>query len=186
MPQVQDENKAKIKSLFLTHDLLPYQCKKYLEARRKIWVTDGTLYSPEIGVAICFSCNRLVYIGKRSRNIGNYNHIGVEKHWSTNCTGNKFCSLSYGKYLKIIQKPESAHNYEEIYVLHLYKLWMKNAIKKIQRAREVAKKIQAVKVIQQKWLEYFYRPDGLYASELAQHYKLLWAIREKMHQVSNA
>ncbi|CAG8852580.1 41861_t:CDS:2, partial [Gigaspora margarita] len=68
------------------------------------------------------------------------------------------------------------------YALHRYGLWMQNAIKKIKHGRKIGKKIQAVKIIQQKWLEHFYRPNSIYAMELAQHYQLLWAVREKMRQ----
>ncbi|RHZ49154.1 hypothetical protein Glove_529g13 [Diversispora epigaea] len=52
---------------------------------------------------------------------------------------------------------------------------MKNAVRKIERAREAGKKIRAAKFIQQKWLEIFYRPEGICATQLAEHYKLLWA-----------
>ena len=64
-------------------------------------------------------------------------------------------------------------------------MWESNAIKKIQRAREVGRKIRAVNIIAQKWLEYMYRPDGLTATELAQHYQLLWVVREEMRQINN-
>ncbi|RHZ45691.1 hypothetical protein Glove_661g52 [Diversispora epigaea] len=67
-----------------------------------------------------------------------------------------------------------------------YELWMQNAIRRVKRIREIGKKIRAVKVIQEKWLEYFYRPDSLCASELALHYQLLWAVREEMRQINNA
>ena len=30
-----------------------------------------------------------------------------------------------------------------------------------------------------------YKPDGFCALELALHYQLLWAVREKMRQVNN-
>ncbi|CAG8854957.1 8035_t:CDS:2, partial [Gigaspora margarita] len=39
-----------------------------------------------------------------------------------------------------------------------------------------------VNIIAQKWLEYMYRPEGLTATELALHYKLLWAVQEEMRQ----
>ncbi|CAG8814847.1 36135_t:CDS:2, partial [Gigaspora margarita] len=118
------------------------------EWMKRIWKR-LTSYTFEIRIAICFSCNQLVYTGQRKKNIGNYNHIEMERHWKFSCTGNKFCG---------------------------------NAIKKIKHAREIGKKIQAIKVIQQKWLEYFYRPNSMYAMELAQHYQLLLAVREKMRQ----
>ncbi|RHZ76783.1 hypothetical protein Glove_193g26 [Diversispora epigaea] len=43
---------------------------------------------------------------------------------------------------------------------------MSNAVRRVKRAREVAKKIRAINIISQKWLEYMYRPDGLCAPEL--------------------
>ncbi|CAG8845955.1 10033_t:CDS:2, partial [Gigaspora margarita] len=122
------------------NDLLPIESKKYLEARRLIQLLNSSSYASEIGIAIYFSCDQLVYIGQRKKNIGNYNHIEMERHWKFLCTGNKFCG---------------------------------NAIKKIEHARKIGKKIQAVKVIQQKWLEYFYRSDSMYATELAQYYQLI-------------
>ncbi|CAG8834157.1 46262_t:CDS:2, partial [Gigaspora margarita] len=112
---------------------------------------------------ICFSCNQLVYTGKQTKNIKNYNHIGIERHWASHCMGNSYCG----------------------YALHRYKLWESNTIKKIQHAKEVGKKIRAINIISQKWLEYFYRPEGICATELVQHYKFLWSIREEMRQINN-
>ena len=63
---------------------------------------------------------------------------------------------------------------------------MQNAVRRIKRAREIGRKIRAVNIIAQKWLEYMYRPDGMTAKELAQHYQLLWTVREKMRQINNA
>ena len=89
MPQVRtNETPGKWKEriwerlmYFRENALLPSQSKKYLEARKLIRFPDGSSYAPEIGIAICFSCDRLVYTGQRKKNIGNYNHIGMEKHW---------------------------------------------------------------------------------------------------------
>ncbi|CAG8820445.1 30503_t:CDS:2 [Gigaspora margarita] len=80
------------------------------------------------------------------------------------------------KNLKIKKKSISGYNYNNEYALHIYGLWMQNAIKKTKRARENGKKIQACTLIQRKFIEYYYRPNGLCASELAQYYKLLWMI----------
>ncbi|CAG8563112.1 1451_t:CDS:2 [Cetraspora pellucida] len=54
-----------------------------------------------------------------------------------------------------------------------------------QKPEVETKKIRAVKIIQQKWIEIMYKPNGLKAKELAEHYKLLWAVREEMHQHKN-
>ena len=62
---------------------------------------------------------------------------------------------------------------------------MENLIRKIKHIRETAKKNRACIIIQRKWLEIFYRPEGMCASLLAEHYKLLWAIREETRQVNN-
>jgi len=51
---------------FRENDLLPNQSKKYLEARKLIRFPDG---APEIGIAICFSYDRLVYTGQRKKNM---------------------------------------------------------------------------------------------------------------------
>lgn len=54
---------------FRENNLFPSESKKYLEARKLIryWSEVNGFYisyAPEIGIAICFSCNQLVYIGK--------------------------------------------------------------------------------------------------------------------------
>ncbi|CAG8852119.1 42197_t:CDS:2, partial [Gigaspora margarita] len=176
MPQVHTNETSK-------NDLLPIESKKYLEARRLIHLPNSSLYTFEIRIAICFSCNQLVYTGQRKKNIGNYNHIGMERHWKFLCTSNKFCGVSYKEYLqKIKKKFISGYDYDNEYALYRYKLWIQNAIKKIEHARKIGKKIQAVKIIQQKWLEYFYKPNSMYTTELAQHYQLLQAVRKEIHQ----
>jgi hypothetical protein len=168
---------------FRENNLLPNESKKYLEARKLIRLPNSGSYAPEIGIAICFSCDQLVYTGKRKKNIGNYNHIGMERHWKFSCTGNKYCGVTYNEYLlKVKKKSISGYNYDNEYALHRYELWMQNAIKKTKRAREIGKKIQACIIIQRKFIEYYYRPDGLCALEIAQHYKLLWMVREEMRQ----
>ena len=113
---------------FRENNRLPSQSKKYLEARKEIryWSEVNGFwksYSPEIGIAICFSCDQLVYTGLRTKNIGNYNHIGMEKHWATHCTGNSFCDVNYDDYLlKIEKKSISEYDYDTEYALHRYKL----------------------------------------------------------------
>ncbi|RHZ63738.1 hypothetical protein Glove_328g71 [Diversispora epigaea] len=159
--------------------------------------TLGT-YAPAIGLAICFSCDQLIYTGKQTANIGNYNYIGMERHWKFSCSGNKYCGVNYDEYLKIKQKSNSAYsgasvstsdvstlNFDDMYALHRYKLWMQNAIRKIECAREVGRKIQACITIQRKFIEWYYRHSGLCASLLAEHYQLLWAVREEMCQINN-
>ncbi|RHZ66587.1 hypothetical protein Glove_306g11 [Diversispora epigaea] len=114
-----------------------------------------------------------------------YHGSTIEKHWNTNCTGNAYCDISYKDYMELKSRSEANNSYFEKKVIRRYELWMQNAIRRVKRAREIGRKIRAVKVIQEKWLEYFYRPDGLCASELALHYQLLWAIREEMRQINN-
>ncbi|RHZ71752.1 hypothetical protein Glove_253g30 [Diversispora epigaea] len=155
---------------FRENDLLPTQSKKYLEPRKNICNVSGfnTSYAPEIGIAICFSCNQLVYTGQQTKNIGNYNHIGMERHWASHCSGNSFCGVSYNEYLKIEKKFEQSFDDE-----------------RVKRAREVGRKIQACITIQRKFIEFMYKPDGMTAKQLAIHFKLLWEIREEMRRVNN-
>ncbi|CAG8844121.1 13322_t:CDS:1, partial [Racocetra persica] len=74
---------------------------------------------------------------------------------------------------------EVSNSYFEKEAIHHYELWMQNAIRRVKRAREIGKKIRAVRVIQRKFIEYYYRPSGLCATWLIKHYKLLWEIREE-------
>ncbi|CAG8590395.1 15782_t:CDS:10 [Funneliformis mosseae] len=133
---------------FRENDFLAYNSKKYLKARKlKSYWSDFngfyTSYTPEIGIAICFSCNQLVYTREWTKNIGNYNHIGMASH----CTGNIFCDISYDKYLKIQQKSISGYYYDNEYALHGYILWMSNAIRRIKRAREAAEEARIQDVL---------------------------------------
>jgi len=169
---------------FREKNLLPN--KKYLQSRKLIQLADGTSYSPTNGIAICFSCDQLVYIGHMTKNMGNnYSHIGIEKHWSSHCTGNKYCELKYEDYLKIKHKPSSDRTFNDTRALHYYELWISNAIRKLKRARKVGKKMRACILIQRKWIEFMYHPNSLIVKQLAEHYTLLWSVREDIrHQRS--
>ncbi|CAB4381186.1 unnamed protein product [Rhizophagus irregularis] len=76
-------------------------------------------------MAICYLCNKLVYLGiehlsvgersvynglegkfitERFRNISfNGEHWGIYQHWATTCTGNKFYKLNFEEYMEIKQ-----------------------------------------------------------------------------------
>nr|CAG8574685.1 7364_t:CDS:1 [Entrophospora candida] len=161
---------------FRENDLLPYESKDYFKARKLIQFPDGNSYAPCIGIVICLSCNQLVHTGEYIKR--------MEIHWKFSCTGNKYCRINYEEYMKIKQKPESERNFDNI-ALNYYELWKCNAISRIERAREVGKKIRACTIIQKKFIEYYYRPDGDCATELANHYKILRSIREEMRQVNS-
>ncbi|RHZ63481.1 hypothetical protein Glove_329g31 [Diversispora epigaea] len=156
--------------------------KRYLVARKEEYM-EGFSYglAVEVNIAICYSCDQFVYVDKR---LGydsclNYN---MGEHWRTNCTGNRYCDISFKEYMELKQKPEVKHNIFTRVAIYRYELRIENLINRVKHIRETAKKIRAVNIIAQKWLEYMYRPDGLCASELAQHYQLLWAVREEMRQ----
>ncbi|RHZ50395.1 hypothetical protein Glove_499g35 [Diversispora epigaea] len=136
-----------------------------IEARKLTLVPTLGTYAHAIGLAICFSCDQLIYTGERTTKIGTRNYIEMERHWKFSCSSNKYCGVNHDEYLKIKQKSNSAYsgasvstlNFDNMYALHRYKLWMQNAIRKIERAREAGKRIRAAKVIQRKWLEFMYR-----------------------------
>ena len=67
-----------------------------------------------------------------------------------------------------------------------YEIWMKNATTKLKRALVAGNKIRAVNIIQTKWLEYMYRPEGLKVIQLAMHYELIRGIRQQKLQHINA
>ncbi|RHZ80461.1 hypothetical protein Glove_135g81 [Diversispora epigaea] len=180
MKRIWDQlmNYRKNNCLFVSH-------KRYMVARKILYLWEGDLGSAfEVNIAICYSCDQLVY-----SNIGCKYGIChfMDKHWSTNCTGNAYCDISFRDYIEFKNKLKSGltNSFDEKQAIRRYELWMQNAIRRVKRAREIDRKIRAVKVIQEKWLEYFYRPDGLCASELALHYQLLWTVREEMRQINN-
>ncbi|RHZ72308.1 hypothetical protein Glove_243g121 [Diversispora epigaea] len=166
---------------FKENDLFLVGAKHLTHARKLFRYSDGTTYAPENGFAISHKCNQLVYIGEK---VGGYNHGGILKHWITSCS--VYIPVSFEEVKRLKQKSKYQRSIDDTYVLREYELWMKNAIRKIERAREIGKKIRAVNIIAQKWLEYIYYPDGMTAKELAQHYQLLWTVREEMRQVNNA
>ena len=186
MPQIQDnetpsEWKERIwprLQYFRDNNILPESGKKYLKGRKIIYSWDNSTDSIENGIAICLSCDQLVYIGKNI-NTGNYYHSGIEKHWRNSCSGNKFCGLDYSKYLETIQKPKSTRSINEKHALYLYRLWQCNAIRKIRYAKKIGKKIWACIIIQRKILEWLYHPKNKLAKKLELHYKYLQNIREK-------
>ncbi|RHZ60176.1 hypothetical protein Glove_357g55 [Diversispora epigaea] len=126
-----------------------------------------------------FKENDLLPIG-----VEGYNYGGILKHWITSCS--VYIHVSFEEIKRLKQKSESQHSTDDIYVLREYELWMKNAVRKIEHAREVGKKIRACTIIQRKVVEWIYRPDGLTAQELAFHYACLQNIRAEMRQINNA
>ena len=78
----------------------------------------------------------------------------MENYWKFSCTGNKYCGVNYEKYSEIKHKSNFKRNYDEEYALHRYELWECNATRRLKRAREVGKKIQACIKIQRKFVEW--------------------------------
>ncbi|RIB07778.1 hypothetical protein C2G38_2045717 [Gigaspora rosea] len=159
--------------------------KRYLIAR-KMESTEGFSYrmAVKVNIAICYSCDQFVYVDKR---VGYelYHNYKMEEHWRTNCTGNRHCDICFKEYMELKQKSEVESDIYTRLAIYRYELRIENLINRVKHIRETAKKIRACTTIQRKWLEYFYRPEGMCATELAQYYKLLWGIREKMRQINN-
>jgi len=154
--------------------------KWYLIARKLKYLYEGQFSYPiEVNIAICYSCNKLVY-----SKIGCDSYYFMDNHWSTNCTRNTYCNISYKDYIELKNRSELTISIYEKKAIYRYELWISNAIKKIKRAREVCKKIKAVNIISKKWLEYMYRPGSITAMKLANHFKLLQSIREEMHNIN--
>lgn len=138
--------------------------KKFLEPRTivRFWSeVNGRwdYYNREIGIAICFSFNRLIYIRKATRYCGNYHHNGIEKFWVNHCTGNLYCDITnedYMEYISLLPNDRFGKNSE----IHRYRLWMNNAIRRIKRAGEVGKKIRSANIIREHALRYIYRSDS--------------------------
>ncbi|RHZ62035.1 hypothetical protein Glove_344g13 [Diversispora epigaea] len=160
--------------------------KRYMVARKMLYLWEGDLGSGfEVNIAICHSCDQLVYVDRKCI-YGEFHRSTIEKHWRTNCTGSKYCDMDFKEYMELKDKPRDSIPYFTARAVDRYELRIENLVKRVKHIRETAKKIRATKIIQQKWLEIFYRPDGLCATQLAKHYKLLWAVREEIRQINNA
>ncbi|RHZ68206.1 hypothetical protein Glove_296g70 [Diversispora epigaea] len=98
------------------------------------------------------------------------------------------CDISFKEYMELKQKPEVecdiytrksrpeaklTNSFYEKETIRCYELWMQNAVRRVKHVKKVEKKTQTCITIQRKWIEYMYRPDGLCASKLAIHFKLL-------------
>ncbi|PKY54553.1 hypothetical protein RhiirA4_473424 [Rhizophagus irregularis] len=112
--------------------LMYFQNKKYYIygekdyfCAHKVLPIDGQKLFLKCGIAICYSCNKVVYfeikhlslgersvynglegkfIIKRFRNISfNREHWGIYQHWTIACTRNKFCKLNFEEYMEIKQ-----------------------------------------------------------------------------------
>ncbi|CAH1770128.1 3239_t:CDS:1, partial [Entrophospora sp. SA101] len=140
----------------------------------KMESTEGFSYrvAVKVNIAICFSCDQFVYVDKRV-GYALYHNYKMEEHWHTNCTGNRHCDISFKEYMELKQKPEVEYDIYTRLAIYQYELRIENLIKRVKHIRETAKKNRACTIIQRKWLEYFYHPDGMCAKELAEHYKLL-------------
>src|SRR5215213_6346453 len=80
--------------------------KRYLIARKMKYLWEGDLgHAVEVSIAICHSCNNLVY----SRNRRHF----MDKHWSTNCTGNAYCDISHKDYMELKIRSEASNSYFE-------------------------------------------------------------------------
>ncbi|PKK62483.1 hypothetical protein RhiirC2_790311 [Rhizophagus irregularis] len=89
-------------------------------------LVDGQKIYPFCGMAICYSCNELIYLGIEHLSVGvrcvynglegkfitekfkdisfNGVHWGIYQHWATACTGNKFCKLIFEEYMEMKQR----------------------------------------------------------------------------------
>jgi hypothetical protein len=113
-------------------------------------LVDGQKYFKPCGIAICFSCDQLVYLGisrlstverreynalegkyttTKSRNISFNGKCGMYQHWATACTGNKFCNLNYKDYMEMGQLIPS----DDWMAFHKYDLQMMNPFGKFSR-----------------------------------------------------
>jgi hypothetical protein len=162
----------------------PRNC--YLIARKMVGYN---VYTPggraeKTNIAICFSCEQLVYI-KLGAKYPWYYDCQIEDHW-LKCKGNEFSTISFEKYMEIKHKSNDNLYSFDSHCRYHYEIWMKNATTKLKRALVAGKQIRAVKIIQNKWLEYMYRPEGLKAVQLAMHYELIRGIRQEKLQSINA
>ena len=137
----------------------------------------------ELNIFLCLYCFQLVYYNVR-RPITSLGLNRMEEHLKTRCTLKGIDKIVFERYVNL--KNRSNINEFGKDAIRIYELWLENATAKLKRAREVGKKMQAVKIIQSKWLEYMYRPEGLKAVQLATHYELIRGIRQEKLQNINS
>ncbi|CAG8758091.1 12313_t:CDS:1, partial [Racocetra persica] len=106
--------------------------KRYLIIRKMkyLW-KDDLSHAVGVSIAICYSCNELVY-SKIGREYEYRFHHFMNEHWSTNCTGNAYCDISYKDYMELKSKSEVSNFYFEKEAIHRYELWMQNAIRRVK------------------------------------------------------
>ena len=180
-------NKKMIPSSGNNSVLCDFISSHYIQANRSARLYDNGYFEIDpLNVAICLYCDQLVYIDGRieERIVMEMVHYKIKEHWRTKCTGNGFRTIGFEKYLNLKNRSNVNNlGQSEIYI---YELWLENATAKLKRAREVGKRIRAATIIQKKWLEFMYRPNGIVAVYLATHYNLLKEDREIKRQIVNA
>ncbi|CAI2194931.1 3408_t:CDS:2, partial [Funneliformis geosporum] len=74
--------------------------KDYFCARKALpYLVDGQKLFPKCGMAICYSCNKVVYPGIEHLSVGERSvYNGLEA-----CTGNKFCKVNFEEYMELKQ-----------------------------------------------------------------------------------
>ena len=87
--------------------------KRYLIARKMKYLWEGDLgHAVGVSIAICHSCNNLVYSRIGSGYECGFRHF-MDKHWSTNCTGNAYFDISYKDCMKLKSRSEASNSYFE-------------------------------------------------------------------------
>ncbi|CAI2166169.1 3921_t:CDS:2 [Funneliformis geosporum] len=83
----------------------------------KLKIIDGSTIYQECGIAICFSCDQLVYLGfRRKKEYIDFREAcqGMCQHWATHCTGNSFNTLNFSDCMEI-QKRISHEEWKMVY-----------------------------------------------------------------------
>ena len=115
--------------------------KRYLIARKMVYLYEGDLgHAIGVSIAICYSCNKLIYSKMGCGYECGFRHF-MNEHWSTNCTRNTYCDISYKDYIELKSRSEVSNSYFKKEAIHHYELWMQNTIRRVKHAREIRKKI---------------------------------------------
>src|SRR5438552_156852 len=91
--------------------------KWYTVARKMIYLWEEDLGQAEtINIALYYSCDQLVYIDKRAEKVFFLNYK-MAMYWYSQCTGSRYCDMSFKDYMELKDKPETELN-----------IWIKAAI----------------------------------------------------------
>ncbi|CAG8606892.1 11270_t:CDS:1, partial [Dentiscutata heterogama] len=109
-----------------------------------VYLYEGDLgYAIGVNIAICYLCNKLIYSKIGCGYECGFCHF-MNEHWSTNCTENAYCDISYKDYIELKSRFEAnlSNSYFKKEAICRYELWMQNAVRKVKLQERLREKFK--------------------------------------------